>query len=152
MKPKFRAHRGGNTQIGFIPLVYNFLDMTSEDYDIGNKYTNSLWTPISYNEESALVIFNGQIWSPFDGNSGLAFNGSENLVARIVKNGNITTGTTIGTAIGSKGPFSDDYVLTISMQDIAEPEDSYGIYLYTYNKDAWVDGNPLHTFWCGSVI
>tara|TARA_R110000868_G_scaffold142759_1_gene360198 strand:- start:192 stop:623 length:432 start_codon:yes stop_codon:yes gene_type:complete len=135
-------------QGGFVPLTYNPLEMSTEDYDIGSRYSNSLWVPVAIGEADKLVTFSGQVWCPYDGGLG-ALNGNSNIVARIIKNG-YQGGTTIGTGIATKGPFQYDWNLMLSMQDIAHAGDSYGLYLYVTNGGTWVDGNPLHTFWCGS--
>lgn len=148
----FRSHKNGVTQNGLTPLVYNAVTMPSVDYDHGSRYANDAWTPVQSEEESRAVVFSGQIWIPYDGIAGLHLTGAENLVARIIKNGNVQTGVTIGTAIGSKGPFPEDWVIALSMQDIAQAGDTYRLYLFTYDPDAFIDGHRLHTFWCGAVI
>ena len=146
----FRAHKGGATQAGLTAGVYNAVSMPSCDYS--TRYASSAWTPVIVGEEPRLVIFSGQVWVPYDGAPGFIYNGSENLVSRIIKNGDASTGVTIGTGVASKGPFSDDWVCALSMQDVAQPGDTYRLYQYAFDADAFIDGHPLHTFWCGVVV
>lgn len=149
----FRAHRGGTTQMGgFTAMAYNPIQIDNEDYDYGGRYHNSLWTPVQEGEEPRVVIFSGQVWVPWDGGGAQLFNGAHNTVVRIIKNGNFSTGTTIGAGVGSKGPYSNDWVCPISMQDRAQPGDSYGLHLYVFDGNSWVNGDPLHTFWCGTSL
>lgn len=149
----FRAHKNHVDQNGMTAGIYNAASMLTEDYDEGSRYASSAWTPVGAEEDARPVVFSGQVWVPSDGAPGMQFNGSENVVVRIVKNGDPASGgVTIGTAIGSKGPFPEDYVCAISMQDIAQPGDTYRLYIYVFDADALVNGHPLHTFWCGAVI
>ncbi len=118
-------------------------------YNLGGRYDTSLgtWTPVQGEEQDALVSFAGQVWIP----SGGAENSGQNYVARITKNDRPGIGISVGAAIASKGPFVGDWVITLSMQDVASAGDEYGLYVFTKNAPVDIDGHPLHTFWNGKV-
>lgn len=160
----FRAHRLQVNQTGFTVGNYSpcYFPNTAPDpyynapgYDIGTRFASSLWTPVLSGEEAPQkVTFDGQLWIK----SPTAYLGSGHyFVGRIVKNG-YPAGVSIGAKIATKGGFTtaicglEDWVIDLSMQDIAMPGDSYGVYLYTPAAGAILDGISLHSWWSGMVV
>ncbi|HBM89842.1 MAG: hypothetical protein P1U69_11285 [Parvibaculaceae bacterium] len=152
----FCAHPTGNITL---PTAANYNQVILPDvapggsdphngYNLGSRYDTSTgtWSPVQGEEPAALVSFAGQVWIPNAGPLG----SGQNFVARIVKNG-YPGGITVGAAIASKGPFANDWVITLSMQDLATAGDEYGLYVFTQIAPAIIDGHPLHTFWNGKV-
>lgn len=152
----FRAHRKETDQTGFTPGTYSqvlFPDTTPDayynapGYNYGGRFSASLWTPVIAGEPEAKVSFDGQIWIP----NGNCIAAGDYYVARIVKNG-YPSGISIGAKVCAKGAFSNDWPIDLSMQDIAQPGDSYGVYLFTSNGGIVVNGVCLHTWWSGMVL
>lgn len=140
----FKAHKNFVAQSGFKADVYNDLSMPYVQYDEGDAYTESSWTPIQRGQQPRSVVFSGQIWVGQHGTGNPPI-----YVCRISKNG---LEKTIGAQISTHGTFVDSQVIVLSMQDIAQADDVYRLYLYVTNPAAMVDGHPLHTWWCGTVI
>jgi hypothetical protein len=152
----FRAHPVASISLP-VPGAYNQIilpDVTPgggdkhTGYNLGARYntTNGAWTPVQGEEPDALLSFAGQVW--ITGSTGVA--SGVNFVARIVKNG-LGPGVTCGAAIASKGPFTGDWVIPISMQDLATAGDEYRLYVFTRTTGPVIDGHPLHTWWSGAV-
>lgn len=153
----FRAHRAEVDQTAFTPNTYSqvFYPSVAPDalynaagFDIEGRFVNSLWVPVPVGGTARMVGFGGQLWIP----NGQGFNAAgQYYVARIVKNG-YPAGISIGAAIATKGAFSNDWVITLSMHDYAQPGDSYGVYFFSNVAGTIINGISLHTWWDGACL
>jgi hypothetical protein len=157
----FHVHKNGVEQTGFSVGAtgqYNLVTWPYEKYDVGNAFANNAWTPVP-SGSPALVAFTGRLWII---NATSTIRGVvRQYVARIVKNGDIAVGETIVAECGSKDLLDNELDskglrianITLSAQDIAQPGDSYRIYLFVTNPAARIDAHPLgHTMWQGAII
>ena len=153
----FHAHRQEIDEGGFTLDNYSQVAMphttpdaayTTPGYNLGDRYDNdnSSWKPVQTGEPDALVQFSGQLWLPEAG----ALGAGDYYVARIIKNG--YPGVSIGAKICAKGAFAGDWVIDLSMQDIATAEDIYKLYLFVNLASAYVNGCSLHSWWCGAKV
>lgn len=153
----FRAHKQQTPQTSFTANAYSLVTFPNESndgyynspgYDNGSRFSSSAWVPVAANEDPRMVQFSGQLWLT---NGVIGPGGGPFYVARIVKNG-YPSGVSIGAKIGTKGPFTGDWVIDLGMQDVANAGDSYSVYLFTTHSDIVVDGISLHTWWSGCVF
>lgn len=154
----FRAHPTGNITLPtagtynsvILPSVTPNVGDVSSGYNEGSRYNvaTGKWTPVQGEERAAIVSFAGQVW--VTGAGGVA--GGDNFVVRVVKNWSSSGAATVGAAIASKGVFAGDWVIPVSMQDLASAGDEYEILVYTVFANRNIDGHPLHTFWSGAVV
>src|SRR5580765_5872120 len=128
----FRAHKN-NVQQGVTKDVSTKLTFPTEVYDIGGFYnpTTSRWTP-----PLGIVHIQGMVW----------FSAGVQGTAQISiwKNG-----VTIARAVNTS-PSSSDGVL-VAVDDVANGTDYYEMFSLIGGNNAFVNGTPELTFFCGHV-
>jgi hypothetical protein len=162
----FRVHKAGQTQMGGFQMNAYARDTNSKSlltwaptnsvgaFDYGLRFNNGIWTPVKTGEQPRMVSFSGQIWISWNGNHRDGGYNVPNFVAKIIKNGyagcaNGKCAQDVIAGIGVPGTFPSSMVIPFAGTDLAQPGDTYQVFLYTTNPDAWVDGNKAHTWFSG---
>jgi hypothetical protein len=111
----------------------------------GEAFCDDRWMPVPFGGNARTIDLKGQLWilKALPLKRGLA----PTYVARLVKNGDLNQ--SVGARIGSIGTHRDTVTISLDFQDLANPGDTYQIWLYVTSTEAVIDANPLHSWWSG---
>jgi hypothetical protein len=142
----FFSHKNNVSQTGANTGAYTKVTFSTLRYNVGSFFdtVNNRWTP-----PAGMVLLGGMVWIQANSKAAPA-----NSVAKIVKNGVIDIAACEGWAPAG---FADTAASSVpAVMDIASGTDFYELFMFGESKNALndltFDGNPAHTWFCGTVV